>query len=151
MALADRNDSYEDWHPEHPPMQDPTSNYDDTLCGTKPSPKNDITNAFAANNNEYLFTAMERRANTGTTSFFWKFDVGQDGDGGGAGGFADGRGHGNARGTAQDTDGEDQVGVDPGATGKVPGHPFAAAEDPSSGNGCQSARDAGQCQGGGNE
>ena len=72
-------DLFEDWFPNHPPMSDPISQEDDTLCGTSPSPKNDITNAFAANNRDYLFMAMERRASTGQTSFFWRFDVHGDG------------------------------------------------------------------------
>jgi len=76
----DPADPLEDWFPRHPPMSDPIAQDDDTLCGTSPSPKNDITNSFAANDTEYLYTGMERRANTGTTSFFWRFDVGKDGD-----------------------------------------------------------------------
>jgi hypothetical protein len=75
----DPTDLTEDWFAGHPPMSDPISQEDDTLCGTSPAPKNDITNAFAANNRDYLFLAMERRANTGQTSFFWVFDVHGDG------------------------------------------------------------------------
>ena len=36
-------DPYEDWHPNHAPMADPTSNHDDTLCGTKVLWKRDYT------------------------------------------------------------------------------------------------------------
>lgn len=73
-------DPNEDWFPNHAPDSDPISKEDDTLCGTSPSPKNDITNSYVSNNNEFLYMGMERRANTGQTSFFWAFDIGKDGD-----------------------------------------------------------------------
>jgi hypothetical protein len=69
----------EDWFPGFPPMRDPFGSDDDTLCGTSPAPKNDITNFFLANNQDFLFLGMERLANTGQTSFFFFFDITNDG------------------------------------------------------------------------
>lgn len=69
----------EDWFPLFPPFEDPIRQDDDTLCGTSPSPKNDITNSYVANNFEYLYVGMERLANRGNTSFFFSFDITGDG------------------------------------------------------------------------
>jgi hypothetical protein len=68
-----------DWYPDFEPMSDPFGSADDTLCGTSPSPKNDIINYFLANDLEHLYLGMERRTNNGNTSFFFSFDVTGDG------------------------------------------------------------------------
>jgi len=69
----------EDWFPNFPPRSDPFGKADDTLCATSPAPKNDITNYFLANNQDFLFLGMERLANSGQTSFFFDFDITGDG------------------------------------------------------------------------
>jgi len=65
----------EDWHPGHPPSADPVGGADDSLCGTNPAPKNDISQYFLANNRDYLYVGMERLTNNGNTSFFFSFDL----------------------------------------------------------------------------
>jgi len=69
----------EDWFPGFPPGTDPIGTADDTLCGTSPSPKDDITHYFLTNNNDFLFVGLERLANNGQTSFFLSFDITGDG------------------------------------------------------------------------
>ena len=44
----------EDWFPSFAPFRDPIAQDDDTLCGTSPAPKNDITNSYVANDFEDL-------------------------------------------------------------------------------------------------
>lgn len=68
-----------DWFPDFEPFQDPIRQADDSLCGTSPSPKNDVTNTYIANNFEHLYIGMERLANRGNTSFFFTFDITGDG------------------------------------------------------------------------
>jgi len=68
-----------DWYPEFEPFRDPIRQDDDTLCGTSPAPKNDLTNSYVANNFEHVFIAMERLSNNGNTSFFFRFDITGDG------------------------------------------------------------------------
>jgi hypothetical protein len=77
--LDDSGSTGIDWYADLPPFSDPIAQDDDTLCGTSPAPKNDITNTFVANNFEYLFMGMERLANRGNTSFFFSFDITGDG------------------------------------------------------------------------
>ena len=68
-----------DWFPDLPPFTDPIAQDDETLCGTSPAPKNDLTNTFVANDFDYLYMGMERLANHGNTSFFFSFDITGDG------------------------------------------------------------------------
>jgi hypothetical protein len=69
----------EDWYPGFPPATDPVGSDDDTLCGTSPAPKNDISHSFMANDFDYLYLGMERLTNNGNTSFFFAFDITGDG------------------------------------------------------------------------
>jgi len=69
----------EDWFPLYEPISDPIRQEDETLCGTSPAPKNDITNSYVANNFEFLYVGMERLSNRGNTSFFFTFDITGDG------------------------------------------------------------------------
>lgn len=75
----DGSPAEEDWFPGYPPRSDAVGSEDETLCGTSPSPKNDIVQFFLANNFEYLYLGMERRTNNGNTSMFFSFDITGDG------------------------------------------------------------------------
>jgi hypothetical protein len=77
--LDDAGDPGADWYPSFEPFRDPIRQDDDTLCATSPAPKNDVTNSFVANDFDYLYVGMERLANNGNTSFFFRFDITGDG------------------------------------------------------------------------